>query len=62
MTSVTHRIGLQSAIEIFDGLKTSSKVKLPHELTDKVDSIIHNNMSRGMEEYADELSDIRFVL
>ena len=59
MTSVTNRIDLKSVTEIFDRLRTSRKIKLPEDLTNSIDSTISNNMTAGMEEYADDLSDIR---
>ena len=59
MTSVTDRIDLKSATEIFEKLRTNRKIKLPGNLTNSIDSIISNNMTRRTEGYTNELSDIR---
>ena len=59
MTSVSSRIDLKSVIQIFGRLKTNFKIKLPGDLTNSIDSIISNNMTVGMEEYVDDLSEIR---
>ena len=62
MTSVTSRIDLKSVKEIFGRLKTSRKIKLPEDLTNSIDSVISNNMTAGMGDYADELSEMRWIL
>ena len=59
MTSVTNRIDLESVKEIFGRLRTSRKIKLPEDLTNSIDATISNNMTPRMEDYADELSEIR---
>ena len=59
MTSVTNRIDLKSVNEMFGRLRTGRKIKLSEDLTNSVDSIISNNMTAKMEEYADDLSEMR---
>ena len=59
MTSVTNRIDLKSVNEMFGRLRTGRKIKLSEDLTNSVDSIISNNMTAKMEEYTDELSEMR---
>ena len=59
MTSVTNRIDLETVKEIFGRLRTSRKIKLPEDLTNSIDATISNNMTTRMEDYADELSEIR---
>ena len=61
MTSVTNRIDLESVKEIFGRLRTSRKIKLPEDLTNSIDATISNNMTTRMEDYADELSEIRWA-
>ena len=62
MTSVTNRIDLKSVKEMFGRLKTGRKIKLSEDLTNSVDSIISNNTTAKMEEYTDELSEMRWGL
>ena len=62
MTSVTNRIDLESVKEMFGRLRTGRKIKLSEDLTNSVDSIISNNMTAKMEEYTDELSEMRWGL
>ena len=59
MTSVTNRIDLKSVNEMFGRLRTGRKIKLSEDLTNSVDSIISNNTTAKMEEYTDELSEMR---
>jgi len=59
MTSVTNRIDLKSARSIFDGLRTSFKIKLPGDLINSIDGIIMNNMTNTMDGYTYDLSEIR---
>ena len=59
MTSVTNRIDLKSARSIFDSLRTSLKIKLPVDLINSIDGIIINNMTTSMDDYANDLSEIR---
>ena len=59
MTLVTNRIDLKSARSIFDSLRTSLKIKLPHDLINSIDSIIMNNMTSTMDDYTYDLSEIR---
>ena len=62
MTSVTNRIDLKSVTEIFGRLRTSRKIQLPEDITNSIDVTISNNMTAGMENYADDLSEIRSAL
>ena len=59
MTKVINRINLKSARTIFNSLRTSLKIKLPVDLTSRIDSIIINNMTSTMDQYAYDLSAIR---
>ena len=59
MTSVTDRIGLKSARDIFDSLRTNLKIKLPDDLINSIDGIIMNNMTNTMDDYTYDLSEIR---
>ena len=61
MTSITNRIDLKAAKQVFDELRFGHKIKLPNHLMDSIDIIIESNMNITTEEYADELSDIRLV-
>ena len=60
MTLVTKRIDLKSARSIFNSLKTSLKIKLPVDLMNSIDGIIMNNMTAFLDNYAHDLSDIRY--
>ena len=60
MTSVTNRIDLKSARAIFDSLRTNFKIKLPDDLINSIDGIIMNNMTAFLDNYAHDLSDIRY--
>ena len=62
MTSLTNRIDLETVKEVFGRLRTSRKIKLPEDLMNSIDNIISNNRTAGMENYADELSEIRSAL
>ena len=59
MTSVSNRIDLESAREIFDNLKTNLQIKLPVDLINSIDAIIMNNMTGFLNSYAYDLSAIR---
>ena len=59
MTLVTNRIDLKSARSVFDGLKTSLKIKLPADLMNSIDGIIVNNMTDFLDIYADDLVAVR---
>ena len=59
MTKVINRINLKSARTIFNSLRTSLKIKLPVDLTSRIDGIIINNMTSTMDQYAYDLSAIR---
>ena len=59
MTKVINRIDLKSARTIFNSLRTSLKIKLPVDLTSRIDGIIINNMTSTMDQYAYDLSAIR---
>ena len=59
MTSVSNRIDLESAREIFDNLKTNLQIKLPVDLINSIDGIITNNMTSTMDDYTYDLSEIR---
>ena len=59
MTSVSNRIDLESAREIFDNLKTNPQIKLPVYLINSIDAIIMNNMTGFLDSYAYDLSAIR---
>ena len=61
MTSITNRIDVRAAKKIFDELRLNHKIKLSKDLTNSIDTIIENNMNITTEEYADELSNIRWV-
>ena len=59
MTKVINRIDLKSARTIFNSLRTSLKIKLPVDLTSRIDGIIINNMTSTMDKYAYDMSAIR---
>ena len=59
MTLVTNRIDLKSARSVFDGLRTSLKIKLPADLINSIDDIIVNNMTKFLNIYADDLVAVR---
>ena len=59
MTKIINRINLKSARTIFNSLRTSLKIKLPVDLTSRIDGIIINNMTSTMDQYAYDLSAIR---
>ena len=58
--NVEKRIDLKSARSIFNSLKTSLKIKLPVDLMNSIDGIIMNNMTAFLDNYAHDLSDIRY--
>ena len=60
MTLVTKRLDLKSARSIFDSLRTSLKIKIPVDLMNSIDGIIMNNMTAFLDNYANDLSDIRY--
>ena len=55
MTSCTDRIALKSVKKMLDELNENSKMKLPDEFVQSIDSIIKRNLTRSTTEYIDEL-------
>ena len=61
MTSLTDRINLQAARELFDTLRRNSKISFNQVLVDATDILINGEMTNESEAYVSELCDFRFV-
>ena len=60
MTSLTDRITLQAARELFDRLRKGSKIRINNVLLDATDILINGEMTNETEAYVSELCDFRF--
>ena len=60
MTSLTDRINLQAARELFDRLRRNSEISFNQVLVDAIDIIINGEMTNESEAYVSELCDFRF--
>ena len=59
MTSMTDRMSLKSARKLFNRLRKDSKIKLDRTLVSRIEMIINNELSAGMQVYVSELCDLR---
>ena len=61
MTSMTDRMRLEPARKLFNRIRKDSKIKLSRTLVSRIDMIINNELSSGMQVYVTELCDLRLV-
>ena len=59
MTSLVHRISLQPARNIFDGLRRFSQIKLSNGIITAIDTIVNNELTPDFNVYVSELCDHR---
>ena len=59
MMSLVNRISLQSARDIFDGLRRLSEIKLSNDLIASIDTILNSELSADFNVYVSELCDHR---
>ena len=59
MTSINNRIGLRSARELFNIIRNDSNIKLQSTLINRIEMIINNELSAGIQVYVSELCDFR---
>ena len=59
MTSMTDRMSLKSARQLFNRLRKDSKIKLSCTLISRIEMIINNELTPDMQVYVSELCDLR---
>ena len=59
MTSLTDRMSLKSARQLFNRLRKDSKIKLSCTLISRIEMIINNELTPDMQVYVSELCDLR---
>ena len=62
MTSVTNRIRLQSARDIFNQQRQKAKIKLNHALIGAMETIVNDELSQSIDVYMSELCNFRYNL
>ena len=62
MTSLTDRISLQSAREIFNRQREKARIKLNQALIGAMETIINDELSQSIEVYTSELCNFRYNL
>ena len=61
MMSITNRISLQSARNLFNQLRRDSRIKLTDTLIGAIETIVNDEKTNDFEFYVSELCDFRFV-
>ena len=60
MMSLTNRISLQHARQLFNRQRQLSEIKLSHAFVESVENIINEELSNDFRSYMSELSDFRY--
>ena len=62
MTSLTNRISLQSARDIFNQQRQKAKIKLNHALIGAMETIVNDELSQSIDVYMSEICNFRYNL